>query len=378
MQEIPKFGADFLRRLFPTVKWDGSKDVNCLKRKQKNGKDGLYLIPLHLDHFDVISDEEKENAVDILADLEKHPYGNTYEPALPFPFTIKELMAFLGCYRDFYNMLFERDRYFKIDEVAYYLKMTQIDVFRQLRVGCSGGNFLTPSVYLSKSESINVSEIEGNGSIQQIHGLLEIDAARGLRWTDTGVDGVNLFALYSPCEEPWGAHYQPHWLSRRQFMLSSGQRKSVGSMFFDRTRLVVSHFGLLDYLWAAWKDNTKTTELKADSAEFVDAGRQPIKDDNELDQWNETAEAVKDTAGKPKRQRRNAMFDEIEDIQEKGILTPGNIWTELISRAERRQGCCLHVEEQEGQQVVAWRRQNGGVGHLTRKALDKRLRSMRQ
>lgn len=253
MRDKNTFGSDFLKRLFPTIKWDGSRDVNFLKRMQKDGQDGLYLLVS--DHFDSLTDDEKENAADILAEFEKHPTGNICEPALPFPFTIKELIAFLECYRDFYNRMFERDRFFTIEDIACFLKMAAIDVFMELRIGNESGRFLAPSVYLSKPISVN--ETEGDGTIQQIKGLFEIDGARGVSWTNKGVRGVNLFTRYEPCKEPWGAHYQPLWLARRQFMLSSGHGTSIKSLSFNRSKIVISHFAFLDYLWANHKNGDK-------------------------------------------------------------------------------------------------------------------------
>lgn len=169
MQNMRTFGPDFLRRLFPTVEWDGSEDVNCLLRKQVGGRDGLYLVGLPGDYFSGLQDEEKEVAADVIADLEKHPQGNICAPALPIPFTIGNLKDFLECYQDFYLRLFERDRYFTIKEVASFLKVSGFEIFKKLPI-TSEGPHLAPSVYFSKS--VKVKRVESNGALEEIQGLL--------------------------------------------------------------------------------------------------------------------------------------------------------------------------------------------------------------
>jgi hypothetical protein len=84
-----------------------------------------------------------------------------------------------------------------------------------------------------------------------------------------------------------------------------------------------------------------------------------------------------------KKTRTDPMKNEIASIIEetKGAgraVTNAGVWVELKKRCNSEWSCCIHVEEAEKGQIIAWQGAGGNIGRLTPHAFNKRMTTYRK
>lgn len=204
--------------------------------------DGVYLVPPPPGMFVGITWPE----IKTLYNLTDGPEAPTV--VLKFPFSKDAFLEFMdrfGLDDDCSFVASEAisKKWHTVEKVAERLGIESEDVFNLLKSG-----EISPSVYLT--EPILVKEIRGDGSLDRIVGLFEVEGLRGLQWAGFKVLGFNLFRILVEHEELGviDDSVGPHC---REFMsvLASDpcNSKAIVDHSFLKSQIVVSDESLRNY-----------------------------------------------------------------------------------------------------------------------------------